>query len=290
MDKNHSEEQLAIFSEGREMYNLEGTFWEFNYETEVLFPATRNIDSLYFYLQAVTGIGPKREAHLKSEGICSLQDLVRQNNPLSSDTPILLKALANQDWPLIYKRFPRFSVLCSIPQDKIAVLDIETTGFGFGKPIFLIGLLLLRPKCQLKLFLARHPAEEAAMLQAVTTELKDKIAVITYNGASFDLPALHRRAERYDIKFPPMLNMDLLPVVRRLLGSELPNCRLKTIEKIILEYERHSDPASSEVPEIYHQFLMEQDPNLLDEVISHNARDLESLVEIWQYLDERERR
>ena len=101
MDKNHSEEQLAIFSEGREMYNLEGTFWEFNYETEVLFPATRNIDSLYFYLQAVTGIGPKREAQLKSEGICSLQDLVRQNNPLSSDTPILLKALANQDWPLI---------------------------------------------------------------------------------------------------------------------------------------------------------------------------------------------
>ncbi len=277
---------LAVFSEGEECSNDWGTFWVFTYQAGVLIPKQHSFQDFYFHLQAVNGIGLVREKALHKKGISSLAELA--NTPFCEDGKLVLAGLEAKNWPLIYRRFPRFMVLAALPRERITVLDIETAGFGFAMPIFLVGVITLTPLPQIKLFLARHPAEEAAMLKAVSIELERAEAVITYNGGSFDLPVLKKRASRWGLPFPKPLNLDLLPVVRKILGKEVPDCRLKTIEKIILKYERHLDPASGEIPLIYQKFLLAQEPKLLDEVISHNARDLESLILIWNYLDERE--
>lgn len=277
---------LAVFSEGEECSNAWGTFWVFTYQAGVLVPKIHSFQKFYLHLQAINGIGRVRERTFHKEGLLSITEL--ENTPFYDDAKHVLAGLEAENWPFIYSRFPRFMVLAALPREKIAVLDIETSGFGFAMPVFLVGVMTLTPLPQIKLFLARHPAEEAAVLKAVSLELEKKEAVITYNGASFDLPVLKRRAARWDLPFQKPLNLDLLPVVRKILGKEVPDCRLKTIEKIVLEYERHLDPASSEIPLIYQKFLLEQDPKLLEEVVNHNARDLESLILIWNYLDERE--
>ena len=277
---------LAVFSEGEECSNAWGSFWVFTYQAGVLIPKLHSFQDFYFHLQAINGIGLVREKALHKKGIRSLLEL--ENTPFNEDGNLVRVGLEAKDWPFIYNRFPRFMVLAALPRERIAVLDIETSGFGFAMPIFLVGIMTLTPLPQIKLFLARHPAEEAAMLYAVSLELEKKEAVITYNGASFDLPVLKRRAARWELPFQKPLNLDLLPVVRKILGKEVPDCRLKTIEKIVLDYERHLDPASSEIPLIYQKFLLKQEPKLLEEVINHNARDLESLILIWNYLDERE--
>ncbi|MDD2431014.1 MAG: ribonuclease H-like domain-containing protein [Firmicutes bacterium] len=282
---------LAVFPEGEEVTNEWGSCWVFTYDVDLAIPHLREFYELDCYLQAVRGIGPVREEKLNSEGVYTISGLVKtcKNESLLEDASLAYRAISNKDWPTIFKRFPKFTVLGSVPRDKIAVVDIETSGFGFAMPIFLVGILTLNPAPLVKLFLARHPAEEPAMLQQASSELSDKLAVITYNGASFDLPVMTKRCIRSDVAFTKPLNLDLLPIVRRLLGKEVPDCKLKTIEKLILKYERDKDPASSEIPAIYQQFFMEQDPSVLTDVISHNKVDLESLIKIWSYLDERDR-
>jgi hypothetical protein len=168
----------------------------------------------------------------------------------------------------------------------ILLLDLETTGLagGTGTLPFLVGLawwqdggLVTR-----QLFL-EVPGREAPLLADVMARATGRQAVVTYNGASFDLPLLRTRARlaRRDDPCAALRSCDLLVAARRLWGRRLPDCRQQTVERDLRGRHRGGgDIDGALIPAAYHAFLRDGSPSLLPQVLRHNRRDLVGLAEI----------
>ncbi len=170
----------------------------------------------------------------------------------------------------------------------IVFIDIESLGF-IGKPLFLIGGLYAtaRPdgpwSLELVQYLARDYAEEEAILRAFAHDASGADLWVSFNGRTFDLPFLELRAAYFRLPaLRPRRHLDLLPVARRCWAEQLPDCRLKTLERWICGRPRGSvDIESGRVPEAYHAFVRTGEPHELIQILGHNASDLTSLVDIY---------
>lgn len=164
--------------------------------------------------------------------------------------------------------------LLAKPADRIVFLDLETCGLH-DVPLFLIGTLRAG---ELGLCLARRTAEEPAVIAAAAELLADADALVTFNGAQFDVPYLQRRAARFSIPLPlPPLHVDLLPIARRAYGRRFGNCRLQTLEREVCGLTRSGeDVPSAEVPQVYDRYQQTGDERLIAPVLAHNAMDLVS--------------
>lgn len=170
--------------------------------------------------------------------------------------------------------------------------DIETTGLSASEPLFLIGTMTFESDLpRLQLYLARDLDEEKAVLSAFGTKLRGK-TLITFNGKSFDWPFIEGRATRKLLKLPqPQGHFDLLFAARRRWRSQLPNCKLQTLEMGICKRARQGDIPSSRIPERYYDFLeMNQTQgkgaHLLAPVLFHNALDVLTMAELICCLSE----
>ena len=172
------------------------------------------------------------------------------------------------------------------PWDGLLLLDLETTGLmgGTGTLPFLVGLTWWEP-CGLvtrQLFLDR-PGREGPLMAEVARRAAGSIAVVTYNGASFDLPLLRTRARLLRQEDPTGLlaGCDLLPAARRLWGRRLPDCRQQTVERFLRGESRGpGDIDGALIPAAYRTFLRDGAASLLPEVLRHNRRDLVGMGEI----------
>lgn len=162
--------------------------------------------------------------------------------------------------------------LLALPADRIVYLDLETCGLN-DVPLFLIGTLRAD---QLGLYLARRTTEEPAAIAAAAELLANADALVTFNGAQFDVPYLQRRAARFQIPLPlPPLHIDLLPIARRAYGKRFGNCRLQTLEREVCGLTRSGeDVPSAEVPRVYDRYQQTGDERLIAPVLDHNAMDL----------------
>lgn len=161
------------------------------------------------------------------------------------------------------------------------VIDIETGGFA-GTEVFLIGFVPLdeRP-LRVVQYLARDYPEEEAILRgmAEVAELRD--AWVSFNGKSFDEPFLRDRAARYRVPLkPPAVHVDLLHSARRRWRSELPNCKLQTLEQHLLGWQRVGDVPSADIPDLFHHFMRTGNAAPLRPVLEHNQLDLISCTEL----------
>ncbi len=162
-------------------------------------------------------------------------------------------------------------------------LDTETLGLH-SVPIFLVGYLTFaegRPT--VTQILAEDTTEEGAMLMACARRLRQSSALLSFNGKSFDMPLLEKRARRWNVNLPDRsahLHVDLLNHSRRLWSGRLPNCRLNTVESRICGRQRRDDVPSSQVPRLYRLFTETRDARMLAPVLRHNAIDVASLVDI----------
>jgi hypothetical protein len=177
-------------------------------------------------------------------------------------------------------------------------VDIESLGF-IGRPLFLIGALYARApggprravgarigspwKLEIVQYLARDYAEEETVLEAFQAESAETDLWVTYNGRSFDLPFIELRAVHHRLTpVKPRRHLDLLPVARRLWGRGLPDCRLKTIERLVMRRPRpEGDIASGRIPDAYHAFVRSGEPFDMLDVLRHNAADLTGLLDIY---------
>ena len=161
-------------------------------------------------------------------------------------------------------------------------LDIETLGF-VGRPVFLIGCLFEQPQAEIVQFLARDYAEEASALEAFRAELgrRPSPVWVTFNGASFDLPALRLRfiANRLEAPSVPG-HLDLLHTARRLWGPSLPDCRLRTLEARLLGRHRIADLPGERIPAAYHAFVRTGEPWEMLGILKHNVADLLALRDL----------
>lgn len=181
---------------------------------------------------------------------------------------------------------PPSSFLEGLSPEDLLFCDIETTGLSSSQPLFLIGTMVsVEGELRLQLYLARTPDEEKAALSALGSKLKGK-TLVTFNGKSFDWPYIEGRATRNLVKLPkPQGHFDLLFSARRRWRSQLPNCRLQTLEMGICGRGRQGDIPSSQIPERYYDFLeMTDTPGqgayLLAPILFHNALDVLTMAEL----------
>lgn len=180
-------------------------------------------------------------------------------------------------------------------EDKnICFLDIETTGLSSKyNEIILIGILsIIGGKVSITQFFANTVDEEYELLIAFEEYLSKFDYMVTYNGASFDLPFIRKRLLHFGIKnnIDSIEHLDLLKLTRKnkkVLGLE--NCRLKTVEKSLGIF-REDTISGRESVSLYKDYEYTKDKYKRDIILKHNYDDifyLPRLLSIYELVDEK---
>jgi hypothetical protein len=168
-------------------------------------------------------------------------------------------------------------------REPMLFIDIETAGLG-DAVVFLAGVLRYdggrraagAPPFRFSSCLAADPSFEPGLMGRVAGLLAEADRWVSFNGKSFDLPRLRRRACRHGLALPACrVHVDLLHEVRRRWKGRLPDCKLSTVERRLLGLERGPwEIPGREVPDRYWDFVTGGERRLLDPVVEHNRRDV----------------
>jgi uncharacterized protein YprB with RNaseH-like and TPR domain len=171
--------------------------------------------------------------------------------------------------------------LDAVPPESVALFDLETTGLA-STPVFLVGTMGWEEgKLVVRQFLARHYAEEPAILSLFLEWAASKALLVSFNGKSFDLPYVRVRAAANGIPFALDLpHLDLLHVSRRAWPDAVPDHRLQTLEAHVCGRVRSGDIPSHEIPDAYHAFVRTANAAELVEILRHNMFDLVTLADL----------
>ncbi|MBN1593168.1 MAG: ribonuclease H-like domain-containing protein [Candidatus Coatesbacteria bacterium] len=170
---------------------------------------------------------------------------------------------------------------CEVDHNQLLYLDIETCGLS-SVPVFLVGVQqLVGERLVLEQYLARDYSEEKPMLEYFWGKMAEFEAVTTYNGKSFDVPFLRDRAVYHGVPHVvPGFHLDLLHEARRRFKGQFPNCKLQTLEARLCNRLRRGDIPGELIPKAYHDFVRTKDPQLIRNVIHHNALDIVTMSEV----------
>lgn len=270
------------FLNEREIVNQFGTL-------ELVELGTENVDFVFPKmelverdLQLIYGIGPATVYKLKEAGYYTISDLTKHSK-WSKAAEEVLRIIEAKD----YGRLARYGasdlqLLSFFKPEEIIFIDIETLGLYYIHPVILVGLLSFKNgQGELFQLLARNPAEEKALLFETINRLKQAAVIVGFNGRSFDVPYLKGR-----LRFQGLddelraFHFDLLRQTRKNYRSQLPNCRLLTIERHLLNQERIDDLPGSQVAEYYQRYLDTEDRGYLAPILEHNACDLLTMAKL----------
>ncbi len=171
-------------------------------------------------------------------------------------------------------------------------LDTETTGLGVGPGTcaFLVGLAWIEPNAlqgapalRVEQRLMTRFAGEAELLRWVRDVLgRRPWTLVSYNGRAYDLPLLEARAvmQRLPKGLPERPHLDVLHPARALWSGLLPDCRLATLERGLLDHTRPIDLPGAEIPAAWLDFVREGGRGRIDAILAHNREDLVSLAAI----------
>jgi uncharacterized protein YprB with RNaseH-like and TPR domain len=164
--------------------------------------------------------------------------------------------------------------------------DIETTGLTPSTYAFLCGMMYLRDgEFVIDQAFARDYSEESGMLLYTRQTLERFPVLVTYNGASFDVPFVKTRMAVGRIEYEgPQEHVDLLMPARQRFGGVLPNCKLGTIERHLRSAEREGDIPGSEIPDAYHEFVRTGDAQKIKRILHHNRMDLLAMACLFNHL------
>lgn len=269
-----------------EAQNSEGPYGLLEIRTRGIHWNFPHKESLLHNLQLIYGIGAATAAGLKRAGYRTISDLVGHPR-WGKGAKVILQAIATDDTD----RLARFGaadmeLLGFYHPETIRFIDIETTGLYHLQPIFLTGVLYFRNgEGRIRQMLARNYEEERAILRETISEIDGARVIASYNGRSFDLPYLQSRLNYHRLNSLAVdRHFDLLRSTRRAYRERLPNCRLITVEKYLLQQERENDLPGALVPEVYQQYLDTGDRRCLEPILRHNAEDLLSMAKLLHLL------
>lgn len=172
-------------------------------------------------------------------------------------------------------------------------LDLETTGLGGASVPYVVGLAWMAgTQLHCTQWTLARCSGEAELLADVLARLEahGPAPLVSFNGASFDVPLLRLRAHRYGLSARVLEaeHVDLLHPARRLQRGRGRDCRLATLERELLGIRRQGDIESAEIPEVFWTWV--QSPNdtraqrRLRAVCDHNLVDLASLPALANWL------
>ena len=192
--------------------------------------------------------------------------------------------------PQIIAEWARDPRLTALEPDTFAFLDTETTGLagGAGTYAFLVGV----GRCDGDRFrvtqvFMRDPAEEPALLAALSEFLRPCAALVTFNGKAFDAPLLNARGvvNRLPLPLTSLAHLDLLPLARRLWRDRLPSRALGCLETQILGVTRTGENVEGwMIPELYFDYLRTGDARPLKGVFYHNAMDVLAMAALFGHV------
>lgn len=199
----------------------------------------------------------------------------------------LEKANENQSLSLAAFDFSKDEL--KIPHTSLTFLDTETTGLGgSGAVAFLIGLGRVTSEgFEITQYLIPDYSDEAAQLEDVYESLGNNSIIVSYNGASFDLPVLLDRMiiNRIARKLEYEKHLDLLHSARRLFKRRLADCTLVNLERRLFSFYRNDDIPGFLVPSVYFEWLSSQELSRMNAVLEHNRFDILSLYFLAQLIE-----
>ncbi len=192
-----------------------------------------------------------------------------------------LETLAGPFFPPAPQLEPLRPLVGEAPE-RILYLDIETTGLSGVSPLFLVGLMhTTGGRLAIEQLFARDYAEEEAALAFLASLVERFGVLVTFNGATFDVPYIRERAAFHRLAFsPPAVHVDLLPVSRALLGARTPNHRLQTLETRLCGRKRVGDISGADIPAAYHDFVRTGNAKDIGNIIHHNRLDLVTMLQL----------
>lgn len=167
-------------------------------------------------------------------------------------------------------------------------LDIETLGLSSSRfPIWLIGAARADGDPKQSIFtvtqwLSEEPGDEKLLLSSLISYLAGCRQIITFNGDTFDLPFIEKRAEKYglSVDFSSIDSFDLYKLCRKLLPL-LPcgNCKLKTIEQFLGIF-RRDQLDGRELIRLYNENRSRPSEDQEQLLLLHNFEDVENLIRL----------
>ena len=178
--------------------------------------------------------------------------------------------------------------------EEAVFLDIETTGLSPMRSfIYLIGLVFIDLKemtMHITQLIAEDRDEEEEILKLMKEKLKGYKTVVTYNGNSFDLPFIAKRAERYGIEPTAMGSFDMYEKLRLHKDTlKLDGLKQKNIEKK-LGITREDRYNGGECISFYKDYVKNKNQESFDRFVLHNYDDLlymPATMSILDLLDEK---
>jgi uncharacterized protein YprB with RNaseH-like and TPR domain len=176
---------------------------------------------------------------------------------------------------------------------RLLLLDLETTGLfgGAGTQAFLVGCAAIDGQSiRVRQFLMPGFEHERAVLAELQSWSRDRGALCTYNGRTFDVPLVETRFMFHRVPCPleGLPHLDMLHAARRLwrqrplaIGTPDPDdasCSLAVLEKHIAGLHRVGDVPGYEIPSRFFRFVRDGDARPLEAVLEHNRLDLISLA------------
>ena len=172
------------------------------------------------------------------------------------------------------------------------VLDIETTGLSpRTSKVILVGLEFPDGESLRAVQLFAHSRQEEEQLLLKLNELLNRnLTIVTYNGASFDLPYLEYRyrANRVEPSWLPARGLDLYKAVRfhSRLKEVLPNLKQKTVEGYLgIAKDRTDEISGAESVALYEEYETFSNPEDRERILLHNRDDIVQLSRLLRILD-----
>lgn len=176
---------------------------------------------------------------------------------------------------------------------KPCIFDIETTGLSAqrGNKIILTACLMPNSKgVTITQFLAENPYEEDRVITATMDFLKDESIdyLITYNGASFDIPFMKQRLATKNL--PYVLNMyefDLYNFIRSNTGlkSQIGSLSQKNVEQHFGISSNRKDVISGrESVKLFAEYAINQDSVIEKIILTHNREDVLQLCHLFNII------
>lgn len=270
------------FLNEREIINQFGNLELVELRTEKINFVFPKVELVERDLKLIYGVGPATVNKLNEAGYFTIWDLTKHTK-WSKAAQEVLRIIETKD----YGRLARYGasdlqLLSFFKPEEIIFIDIETLGLYYIHPVFLVGFLSFKNgQGKISQLLARNPAEEKALLFETINRLKEAAIIVSFNGRSFDIPYLKGRLRFQGLNDElKAFHFDLLRQTRKSYRSQLPNCRLLTIERHLFNQERIDDLPGSQVADYYQHYLDTEDQGYLTPILEHNVCDLLTMAKL----------
>ncbi|MGM0404584.1 MAG: ribonuclease H-like domain-containing protein [Thermoplasmatota archaeon] len=296
----HKGDRLEELIDGDIKENTEGEFYELIDEVNVNFDIKNSKfveDDLLSDLKLVPGIGEKTEEKLKKNGIRDHYGL-KDNERFCNHVEEIIDEVKCRDLKRLQKRVEKCyplnhplnqKLVKFTDKEDLLFFDIETMGLRYC-PVFLIGIGSYSDgNLKVKQLFARNLKEEKVIIQEFLDISEGFECFVSFNGRSFDSRFLSERMRKYgldgDLDKP---HFDVLHFSRGAWKKGIPNHRLGTLEKHVLNKERENDVSSAMVPQFYKIYLKKGNPGPLIPILEHNKEDIISTAQLLKMIDDDE--